>query len=334
MKGHSSMSVSSSTSNSNTTTTTATTTTITSTTSSSHMKMKNPESSGKKPASNEITTPLQEVVLTEELSKTDVNVTVSTTVNPLVSSTETLKDGTDSFKQNGVSYASNGLPKWTCWNWLFWIMWRNIRDRCNKSWRKEKSNGNRKLIRTKSTPKVMTSIISIETTTDTRNTITPLNRASFHLLNTLFPHSHPHWLCIFAWDKQEHCRPYLENLHQLSRPNFNLFIHLFIVQQRCWRRCQKKCCPSFIGPINADQVLFISCVERGLLLTSILLLLKHIIHSLTVLKSTVWCPWNFGKRQWMFKNEKCFYLFFVFLPERNSVSHLYNSPICQNITQL
>lgn len=112
MKGHSSMSMSSSISNSNTTATTTTTTTITSTTSSNPMKMKtNSESSDKNPAVKEIATPLEEIVLNEESSRTDGNVTVSTTVNPMVSSTETLKDGTESLKQNGVSFTSNGLPR-------------------------------------------------------------------------------------------------------------------------------------------------------------------------------------------------------------------------------
>lgn len=76
------------------------------------MKMKtNSESSDKNPAVKEIATPLEEIVLNEESSRTDGNVTVSTTVNPMVSSTETLKDGTESLKQNGVSFTSNGLPR-------------------------------------------------------------------------------------------------------------------------------------------------------------------------------------------------------------------------------
>lgn len=114
MKGHSSMSTNSNTSNSNTTTTTDTTTTMHSSTSiSSGKKARNiPESSGNCSTFNESTVPLQEIVLTEESSTTDASVTVSTIGNPMLTSTETLKDETDTLmKQNGVNYTRNGLPR-------------------------------------------------------------------------------------------------------------------------------------------------------------------------------------------------------------------------------
>jgi hypothetical protein len=73
--------------------------------------------------------------------------------------------------------------------------------------------------------------ISTETATDKGCTITPLDRASLQLQNTIFPHSHRHWLCSFASDEQEPACWSLKNLHQRRRPTFS--------QLRRRRRCQE-----------------------------------------------------------------------------------------------
>jgi hypothetical protein len=53
---------------------------------------------------------------------------------------------------------------------------------------------------------------------------------SFQIQNTIVPHSHHHWLCIFASDKQEPACCARTNLHQGRRPTFS---------QLPWqRRCQ------------------------------------------------------------------------------------------------
>ena len=43
----------------------------------------------------------------------------------------------------------------------------------------------------------------MESITDTRSKITPLDRASFQLQSTIFPYSHDHWLCIFTSNGQK-----------------------------------------------------------------------------------------------------------------------------------
>jgi hypothetical protein len=45
--------------------------------------------------------------------------------------------------------------------------------------------------------------ISTETTRDIECAITPLDRPSWQLQNTIVSHSHQHWLCISASDEQE-----------------------------------------------------------------------------------------------------------------------------------
>jgi hypothetical protein len=61
----------------------------------------------------------------------------------------------------------------------------------------------------------------METTTDTGCIIMLLDRASCQLQNTIVPHSHHHWLYIFASDKQEPACCARKNLHQWRRPTFS-----------------------------------------------------------------------------------------------------------------
>lgn len=52
-------------------------------------------------------------------------------------------------------------------------------------------------------PKVMILFISMETIADTSSKISPLDRASIYLQNTIFPHIHHYWLCIFTSNEQK-----------------------------------------------------------------------------------------------------------------------------------
>lgn len=51
--------------------------------------------------------------------------------------------------------------------------------------------------------KVMILFISMETIADTSSKITPLDREGFYLQNTIFPHIHYYWLCIFISNEQK-----------------------------------------------------------------------------------------------------------------------------------
>ena len=56
--------------------------------------------------------------------------------------------------------------------------------------------------------------ISMETTTDTKSTITRFYRAYSQLQNSIFQHSHHHQLCILSTDEQEPACCSCQNLHQ------------------------------------------------------------------------------------------------------------------------
>jgi hypothetical protein len=88
----------------------------------------------------------------------------------------------------------------------------------------------------------------METTTNEGCTLTPLDRASFQLQNTIIPHSHQQWLFIFASDEQESECCTRKHLLQWRRPS---------ISQLLWRRrCQEGLarisilhCPAQMGPI-------------------------------------------------------------------------------------
>jgi hypothetical protein len=79
-------------------------------------------------------------------------------------------------------------------------------------------------------------LISTETITDKGRMITPLDRASFQQLvqlankggftekkknNTIVPHGHQHWICIFASDTHEPACSSHIILHQRRQPTFS-----------------------------------------------------------------------------------------------------------------
>lgn len=79
-------------------------------------------------------------------------------------------------------------------------------------------------------PKVMILFISMETIADTSSKITPLDRASFYLQNTIFPHINYYWLCIFTSNEQKaECCSH-KNLHKWRLP-------IFLVMTAFSRKC-------------------------------------------------------------------------------------------------
>ena len=62
----------------------------------------------------------------------------------------------------------------------------------------------------------------METTTDTKSTITLVDRENSQLQKAVFQHSHHHELCILTNNEQEPERSTSKNLHQQRTPTVNV----------------------------------------------------------------------------------------------------------------
>ena len=99
----------------------------------------------------------------------------------------------------------------------------------------------------------------MEITTDTRSSITILDRASFNLQNTILQHSHHYKQCNFTKNKQEPACHTHKNLHQCRRPTFSqqtLTMTASLPGKRYLHYAY------LISPIHSDELTEVSVISK------------------------------------------------------------------------